>query len=766
MRDSTLADLDDLLRKAKSARSKLEPIWYLNLAYYMGEQWIAWDGRGLFRPNLKPNRITIVDNRIQPCVRTEIAKMTKKRPVFTVVPQTADDMDAHAVEIGEKLMRYLWKHLHLTELTYKALLWSRITGAGFIKAFWDPTMGDGADCVVGPSGKVLSDAQGKPFHPDQIDPDELSKTLGVEVTAKKVNQGDVRVEVRSPFQMYLDPLADSFSECEWLIEESVKSIESVKRQYGVTVPADSTANPGLIESRMGAVFMPGTGSYKGAKIREYWCKPNGQHPNGRRAVWCKDEILFEDNSPFDPFPYVMLSGIPIPGRLWPTSIVEQLRGPQTELNKVKSQIAENRNRIGNPTILASKQAVQDPDKFTQSTTMPGGIYFFDDLGSPNAVPTYLGAPALPQYVTDEIARIEESIQEISGQHEVTSANVPPGVTAASAINLLMEADDTRMGPAITDYELNLGLAGQKIMKLAAKYYTDARTIRIGGDNGVWQIFDFRGAMLRDNTQVEVQAGSAFPQSKAVKQAAMQDLLTLFVQSGNPPHGRQLAQFLQDWDIGGADRLVEEYTRDESQANRENVRMSQDEPVPINLFDNDQAHVDAHQDFRKEQRYLLLGNNEQQIIAAHVAAHKARIAQQAAAQMQQQAEQQGQPPPGQAAQQGQMEMQGQAQQQGQQASQAAQQQQIAAAQAQQKLHEQAQQAGQQQASQGQQAGQQAAGTAQQQRQAEELHQQALRHKEEQHQQNLARAQQQAQAQAQAQQQQQAKAAQPQSKGPQR
>jgi len=653
--------------------------------------------------------------------------MTKTRPVFTVSPRTADEQDQHASEMGEQLMRYLWKHLSLQEITTKALLWSRITGAGFLKCFWDPTLGDGTDCVVGPDGKVLTDTSGKPLRAGQHDPRQLSAALGVQVQSKRVNQGDIKVEARSPFQMFIDPLADSFPECEWLVEESVQSVDSLLRRYGVTLDADTIGNPGLIESRMGAVFMPGTGSYRGVKIREYWSKPSPQHPNGRHAVWSAKRLLFEDDGPFDPFPYVMLSGIPIPGRLWPTSITEQLRGPQTELNKVKSQIAENRNRVGNPTILASKQAVQDPDKFADSTTMPGGIYFFDDLGSPNTVPTYLQAPPLPQYVIDEIARIEESIQEISGQHEVTSANVPPGVTAASAINLLLEADDTRLGPAMTDYETQLGRLGQKILKLAAHYYTDQRTIRISGDNGAWQIFPFRGAMLRDNTHVEVQAGSAFPQSKAAKQAAMQDLLTFFVQSGNPPHGRQLAQFLKDWDVGGADRLISEYTINEEQAQRENTKMAMDVPVNINDYDDDPTHVDVHQDFQKQQQYQTLSPNAQAIFAAHVAAHKQRMAQNQAAQLQAQAQTQGQPQqdPGAQAAQGALGLAGQAQQQDQQAQQGQLQQAIQAAQAQ-----------HQTSLSGVQAQQQAAGTAAQHRQAEELHQQKLRHLEEQHQAGLA------------------------------
>lgn len=729
MNDSTVKDLDEILRKAKSARRKLEPEWYMCLAYYQGRQWVAFEQGRLFQPTLKANRITIVDNRIMPVVQTQIAKMTKNRPVFTVSPTTSDEQDQHASELAEELMRYLWKHLNLQALTTKALLWSRICCAGFLKAFWDPTLGDGCDVVVGPDGKALNGANGAPLRPGDVDPYQLAQSLNLpqgSVQTRRLNQGDIRVEARSPFQIYPDPLADSFPECEWLCEESVVSVQSVQRKFNVTLEADANANPGLVESRMSD---PTTGAnYRGVKIREYWCKPNATHPSGCHVIWSKNQILFTDEKPFDPMPYVMLTGIPVPGRLWPSSIAEQLRGPQTELNKVKSQIAENRNRVGNPTILASKQAVQDPDNFIASMTIPGGTYFFDDLGSPNTVPTFLQAPPLPQYVIDEIQRIEESIEDISGQHEVTSANVPPGVTAASAINLLMEADDTRLGPAITDYEIQLGSLGQKILKLAAHYYTDARTVRIAGDNGNWQIFDFRGAMLRDNTHVEVQAGSAFPQSKAAKQAQLQDLLNFMVQSGNPPHGRELAQFLKDMEMGGADRLIEEYTQNESQAQRENGQMSRGDAINIHDYDEDQTHVEVHQDEQKSQRYESYAPNVQQIFEAHVAAHKQRITQNQAAQMQMQAQAAGQPPPGQPDPNAQMALQGAAQQQGAAQDQAGLQQTIQAATAQQGLSASAAQQGAQMQAQGAQA-------AQSQRHAEEAHQQTLRHKEEQHQASL-------------------------------
>src|SRR4029077_3872525 len=106
---------------------------------------------------------------------------------------------------------------------------------------------------------------------------------------------------------------------------------------------------------------------------------------------------------------------------------------------------ENAQRIGNPALLASRQANIN----YQGT--PGERIDFDDT-VPNAIPSYLQPPQMPAYVDKQQDRIEQSIQEISGQHEVSNAQVPAGVKAASAINLLLEQDDTRLGPAIYDME--------------------------------------------------------------------------------------------------------------------------------------------------------------------------------------------------------------------------------------------------------------------------------------------------------------------------
>jgi hypothetical protein len=705
--------LDDLHTQAKSARRLLEPEWFMDLAMYQGQHWLMWANGTLHKPDLAPNRITVTENRIAGVVRTELAKMTKNRPVFVVTPTTGDQEDANAADLAERIVRYQWEHLKMPELALKALEWSRICGAGFLKCYWDPTIGDQQSVLVGPDGQPVPDPQtGRPMRGDEQMAQMFATQFNARVISKTISQGDLRVEVRSPFQMFVDPLCDSFSEAEWVIEESIKSADYVSERYGAKIKPDTPANPGMVEGRMlgaGGAGVAGSGGYNGVRIREYWRKPCAEYPKGARIVWTKQTVLESDMRPFDPMPYVMLTGIPVPGRLWPMSVVDLLRGPNTELNKTLSQMAENRNRVGNPTLLASKQAVQNAEKFQEATMMPGGVYYFDDLGSPNALPTYLQAPSLPDYVVETLQRNLQAIEDISGQHEVTNANVPPGVTAASAITLLQEADDTRLGLAMADYEEQLGRFGSKVLDLVSNFYTDARTIRIAGDDGAWEIFDFKGAMLRGNTHVEVQAGSAFPQSKAAKQAMIQDWMTFFVQSGNAPHGRQLAQFLRDSGMGASDRLVQEYTTDENQVNRENTLLSLGQPLPINDYDNNQAHVDGHTDYQKQPRYASFSPAIKQVFDAHIMAQRQALAQEQQQQMAVQAQAQGQPPPQMAQAQQAADLAGQLQQ----------------------LQAGPQNGQQQQQQQQVQQGLDMYGGVSDQRRQEELHQQALQHNQERH-----------------------------------
>lgn len=619
IKDQTTSDLDKLLSQAKGPHSRFEPTWHLNLAYYFGEQWLFWNRGRLDRPRLDPSRITLTDNRIVGMVRTELAKMTKQKPNFTVVPTTPDDADLQASLTGEKVLDFLWRHLYMRNKLTDVLLWSRICSAGFWKVYWDAARGAKVQILADQEGKPVMHAQtGAPVKPDDMRDEEGKLPEGLR--PKTIATGDVHVEVVSPFEMFPDPIATELEDAEWTIQVAVKSAEYVKAHFDVELEPDVDIAPGPTESRLFPSYqVAGTSGYKGIKLNEYWCKPNSQHPEGRRAVWAKGKMLFEGANPYRCLPYVMFRSIPVPGRFWPSSVVEQLRGPQTELNKIRSQILENAQRIGNPALLASRQAN------ISYSGVPGERVDFDDT-VPNAIPSYLQPPNMPAYVLQQQERCEQSMQEISGQHEVSNAQVPAGVKAASAINLLQEADDTRLGPAIYDMEEALGRAGSMLLKLVAQYWTDERTVMIAGEDHAMDAMVFRGAALRENTHVEVQAGSAFPKSKAARQAAIESMLNLYFQytGAQPINKRMLAKVLRDLEAGGIEKLFGDVSVDEGQINRENQRMCQGEIVAVHPYDNHQDHIEGHEEFQKGPTYEGLAPQVGQIMEAHVAEHRERL----------------------------------------------------------------------------------------------------------------------------------------------
>jgi len=77
--------------EARRERQKIERQWYLNLAFYFGQQNVsgmstATNGFQLRVPNAPPWRVRMVINKIRPIIRAETAKLVSQKPIFTVVP--------------------------------------------------------------------------------------------------------------------------------------------------------------------------------------------------------------------------------------------------------------------------------------------------------------------------------------------------------------------------------------------------------------------------------------------------------------------------------------------------------------------------------------------------------------------------------------------------------------------------------------------------------------------------------------------------------
>jgi hypothetical protein len=291
------------------------------------------------------------------------------------------------------------------------------------------------------------------------------------------------------------------------------------------------------------------------------------------------------------------------------------------LNKRLSQIAEHCNRIANAPLMVPSSIGEDFDW----RGLPGERIEYLDTGSPNAMPSFLVPPELQATVQNDVERSERSLMEISGQHEVTGASVPQGVTAASAISQLQEADDSRLGPDVADMENAIADGGRRMLSIMRTYYSDERHMAIAGEGNRWDVMAFKGDIFKGIEDVEVQAGSGMPESKAAKQAAIQQVMTLLTQ--NPQNGmtpRDWRKVLGEFQIGGLEAFFSSIQRDEQQVENENRRISNGEQLEINSFDNDEAHVWFHTDYQKTPAYERDTPESKAIMEAHVQAHRTRM----------------------------------------------------------------------------------------------------------------------------------------------
>jgi hypothetical protein len=627
LKDKNVADLNKLYEQAKGTHSRFEPVWLTNWAYYAGDQWIYWNRGRMDKVRLDPNRVMITDNRIIGIVQTEIAKMTKSVPSFQVTPLTGSQDDMQSSLMGEQILNYLYHKLHLHEKLLDSLRWSRVCCAGFWKIVWDQGGGEKISVMADEKGNPIQHPNGGPLLPQHCDCDEESGTYHFEdtelpgVAPKALSTGEVHVEVVSPFEFYPDPIAKRLSDCEWCIQSSVKSPLWVLEHYGVEMEADTNISPTPMEAYLFPTYsqLQGSTGYRGIKVFEYFCRPNAANPEGRIVVWAKEKILSEGANPYKCLPFVMFGNIEVPGRFWPTSVTEQLRPPQTELNKIRSQSVENAQKFGNPSLLCSRQA-----DIAYSGAVGERIDFNDAL--PNAIPSFLQPPQLPGYVLQQQEKCEQAIQEIGGQREVTNAQVPTGVKAASAINLLQEADETRLGPPIADMEEQLGVAGTMLLELVARYWNNERMIIVSGENHEIDAISFKGAALKGNTHVEVQAGSQLPRSKAARQAAVQDILGLYFQymGQQPLNKRMLSKVLKEYETGALEKLFGDTSVDDEQINRENHEIAGGAELPINTFDDHRMHIEGHTEFQKGATYLQLPEETRTAMERHIALHRQQL----------------------------------------------------------------------------------------------------------------------------------------------
>jgi hypothetical protein len=479
-KEIALAQLvDERYTSAADNRRIHEPAWFESLAFYLGNQWVSWSAahgvlRSMRDPR-RPHRVYAVRNKIRPKIKKLLARGLSVSPDAGVAPLTTSDLDRAAAAEARALIEHLdnvWRRPHQVKRLARFAL---TTSTAFLKIYWDPERSAEVP-KFGPGGEILG-----------------SSTAAI---------GDLCEDICPIFEIYLDPKARDWEDVAWLIHAKVRSMEELRSKYGAAADGIQGESGGAgvsgdVESRLASTVgeysrgsEPGQAS-KSILVKELWEKPTLRFPEGRLITVAGGRVLRDDPWPYekkDDFPFVPLSFEDGQSTVYGLNAVSDLISAQRSYNEGISRTMEHRKTAWGK-ILAQEGSEIGVDAFDSAA--PGEVIYYKQGSVP---PQHIPAPPLPSFLLQLLQVDDRDLNDISGVHEVSEGTVPTGVTAASAIQQLLEADTTQMADFIENIETWHQRRAEWEIALAAQFYKEPRLIWVSQGKGSTNAGSAPGAM--------------------------------------------------------------------------------------------------------------------------------------------------------------------------------------------------------------------------------------------------------------------------------
>jgi hypothetical protein len=597
---------------------------------YSGEQFanlIASAGQ-IKKPNMPSSASKLVTNLLRPMVRQQISRMTSEKPTVTVVPVSASDDDLMAAQGGQAVFDSLYTNQKIQSKLIRTAFWTVITGNGFFKTYWDQNKIDNNFLTVNPL-----------------------------ITQPQPTAGDICFGTVTPFNLFIPDLLEEDIECQpYVIEVYTKTVlwaNTVWKEYlKKPVEADCVGSNEIFESSYWKQKNDGSAKPDSVRVMECYLKP-GAHkdfPNGGMLTVVGNQLVQRvDHLPYShgEFPHAHWGDIQT-GKFYRDSILKDTSPINKQYNMTRNQMITSMIRTAR-TQFAYVEGSIDPNRMT---SRPGEMFpVKPGFQFPQAIP----AQNIPPFVENELRVLKGDLEDISAQHTVSKGQAPgSGVVAATAINFLLEQDNSVFYTTIASGEDLIQKVGKQALSIIADMWELPKIIRTIGTDSAFDAVELKGSDIARGLDIRVERGSMLPESKTAKQALLMDMAKMgFISPEN---------LLDLLPMGGVKRLTEIIKVDMSQAQRENLKMkkldplelklsaqeyqqkmlpdpmtgevdpstfdpmtgqtlTQPLPVPVNDFDNHKVHIEVHNRFRKTQEFELLDDSVKKVFADHILQHQ-------------------------------------------------------------------------------------------------------------------------------------------------
>ncbi len=466
--------VEHLYSKAKGARKSYDDKWLSNYKMFRGKQWTEQ------RPSYRHSEVI---NLIFRSIQAQVPILMDTRPKIEYVPQEPGDLEL--AQILNDCLDSDWNDgnwlYKLTEIVYD----SRFYGVGFGSLKYDPKAALGAGRIVFESEDTFC-AYPDPYarnvneranyfiwaEPTPLDrikrehPDKKQYIKGDLIDLSKFDRRNISDQSR--YYSAGDPrnVGDSGKDFDLESKDEALKIE-------LYIHDDEYCEEEIAEENKD------TGSHELKYVQKL------KYPNGRYVSVANGVLLDNDGMPYEDkkFPYLRLVNYILPHEFWGISDIEQLEGPQKTFNKLISFVLDVLTLMGNPIWVVDTTSGVDTDNLFNRP----GLAIEKEPGT--EVQRVEGVQLQP-YILQLIDQYKLWFDDISGSNDVSRGNRPEGVTAASAITALQDAQQTRERQRARNLDAFLQDFGKMYASRVFQFYDAPRMFRVTGNEGVSRYFKF------------------------------------------------------------------------------------------------------------------------------------------------------------------------------------------------------------------------------------------------------------------------------------
>ena len=618
--------------RQNGSRISQESIWMTNYAYLMGFDSIYFDSTtrqfkdvGRSTNGLRRDRMKV--NKILPTTQRRQARLCKNLPRFEVRPDDATQEAKERARLEQQLSEYYFEKERVQEKRLVMMTGLQQCGHYYMHPYWDTEAGD---ILEAPKDDPTAEMQAGSVAAGDVEKAALSDEEGVSGATDPVSdyeyEGDLKIELVSPFEIFADPLATCMEDARWVIRAKVRKLEYFKTKYPERGPLVREEGAWLlsIQNELRINTMTGQGpATTGAQTQMHdaaieftlYERPTKKHPKGRMIIMASDVLLKDTHLDIGTIPFVKFDDMPIAGKYYPEAIITHLRPIQDQYNRLVTMRAEwaNRMLVGKWLLHASAQIPQEAlnDQSGEKlyhNTMPGA-----------SEPKQMQVPVIPQYAYEEEDKLNQMFYDIAGEGEISRGILPAAGIPAIGMQLLLEQDETRIAVQTEQHEHAFGQLMGMSLKYLEKFVTNERLLKIADANSQYTIKTWTGSDLTTKHDVICRRGSLAPASKASKR---NDIINLYNMSllGEPTDPQVRSKVLTALENGDVNTVWADQALDMGQIKRSIEMIEQGVRPEVFEGDNHIMHWQEKNKYRKSDKFQELDPEGQALLILNMEEH--------------------------------------------------------------------------------------------------------------------------------------------------